>query len=1065
MTIAPPNIDKRTAAEVLRDIRSSMPSWYQEAPGEFNAALLQICAYFGEQIIHRLNRAPEKNFLAFLDLLGISPLFMEAARVPLTFSLAPGSVAPVPIPAGTLVAAPPAKGDQRPILFETERKFFATPARLDSLFYKDGTKDRYADLSSAVAEPSGPQSQAVPEAAPVVCPGLRPIPHLLYIALPLRCAVPKIDRLCLNFTVERTGGLPKAPLSLQWEIPGEVGTTPAAKAVMPAMVSQAEPALATIFAPSADGTRNLAESGSVVFLNASPMPITVIAGIPAVWIACRLLTPSTSVAAEKRDTLDKKQLPVITDITTEVELSRKELALDHGFANTTKLDLTKDFLPFGERPKFGDTFYFAHREAFSDPDAEITLHVDLAGSAPPPDSTTSGGSAATAQLGWEFWDGQKWKELGISGRYLRMRSSDENAVSTEFSDETESLSKSGEIRFRFNRPPAELNLNGVKNYWLRARILAGDYGRESQLQRDPATGGPRMTPPTLAPPIIRSLRLDYALKLKSQPKAIVTCNDFSYVRVDLKNGPFRPFRAVAPEDALPALYLGFSVGPQPATKPAVVDEDALDFLPVKDKFPDGPISAYILLSGSTLQRRVSPPGNAGTAWEYWNGEGWKKFAVTDDTLGFQRSGLIEFFVAGDFIARQEFGRHRFWLRMRQGALECREQIRNIYLNTTMAIRAITVLNDILGSSTGKPEQKFRTTQSAVLPHPILDVREPTLPPAHEQAHIREESGESAIQPAVGQARKTQFWVRWKEVANFYGSKPRDRHYVLDHVSGEVSFGDGVYGMIPPVLDGNIRMTCYRSGGGTAGNVPAQAIKQLVSAVPSVQKVTNWITASGGTDPETTAALLRRGPREIRHRGRAVTAEDYEDLALLASRQVARAKGVALRDLKADPDGRRQRSGTISLVIVPNSAEARPMPDNNLLDRVYRFLNERRSPLGELMLVAPEYVCIDVKAEIVVERSRFVGDVEGEARRQLDQYLHPVSGGIPKTGWEFGRLPQNFDLYMLLERIPGVSHVRHLRVEVRPCRPGAERTGWFLACSGRHDITMRVEEEEYASALA
>ena len=59
-------------------------------------------------------------------------------------------------------------------------------------------------------------------------------------------------------------------------------------------------------------------------------------------------------------------------------------------------------------------------------------------------------------------------------------------------------------------------------------------------------------------------------------------------------------------------------------------------------------------------------------------------------------------------------------------------------------------------------------------------------------------------------------------------------------------------------------------------------------------------AAGGAAAELLAALLEREPRKLRHRGRAVTLEDYEDLAKLASPDVARAKCVPLYDLETNP---------------------------------------------------------------------------------------------------------------------------------------------------------------------
>jgi predicted phage baseplate assembly protein len=279
--------------------------------------------------------------------------------------------------------------------------------------------------------------------------------------------------------------------------------------------------------------------------------------------------------------------------------------------------------------------------------------------------------------------------------------------------------------------------------------------------------------------------------------------------------------------------------------------------------------------------------------------------------------------------------------------------------------------------------------------------------------------------------------------------------VMDREKDEVLFGDGLSGLIPPVLPGNIRLTRYRSGGGIAGNQPAQAIKQLVTAVPYIQKVVNWTAADGGSDPESMPETLERGPRLLRHRGRAVTAEDFEDLAQLASREVARARCIPQLDLGTNPNAERRKPGSISVVVVPRSDDPKPVPNSDLLDRVYSFLESRCLATTELVVVGPDYVRVDVDVEIVVDRLDNASDVERKVTQAIKSYLHPVNGGPNNTGWDFGRLPQRFDLYVLIERIAGVSHIRNLRMTVVADRPGAEKTKHFLICCGRHQVTMTL----------
>ncbi len=63
----------------------------EDGGADAGQALIAIFARFAEIVVDRINRAPERNYLAFLNLIGIEPLPPRPARVPLTFTLAEGS--------------------------------------------------------------------------------------------------------------------------------------------------------------------------------------------------------------------------------------------------------------------------------------------------------------------------------------------------------------------------------------------------------------------------------------------------------------------------------------------------------------------------------------------------------------------------------------------------------------------------------------------------------------------------------------------------------------------------------------------------------------------------------------------------------------------------------------------------------------------------------------------------------------------------------------------------------------------------------------------------------------
>ncbi len=337
-----------------------------------------------------------------------------------------------------------------------------------------------------------------------------------------------------------------------------------------------------------------------------------------------------------------------------------------------------------------------------------------------------------------------------------------------------------------------------------------------------------------------------------------------------------------------------------------------------------------------------------------------------------------------------------------------------------------------------------------------------MPPVGEQLLIRAAEGPDALpldeEPVD---RPAGIPVRWHEVPDFYASGPRDRHYTLDHLTGEVRFGDGLNGLIPPVGASNIRMSRYRSGGGAAGNQPAGAIVQLKTTVPYVDAVTNVEPAAGGADAETIPELVDRAPCTMRHRGQAVTREDYEDLAHLASPAVARALCVPNYDLAADPDGTRFVAGAVSLIIVPDAGAlaqsgGRPLPTTELLNQVQDYLDRRRIPTADLIVVGPDYVRVDVSGEVVLASLEGVSRTERAVAEAISAYLHPLTGGPEGAGWAFGRLPQRSDLYRVIEALPGVDHVRSLALDLVPDRPGADRTGRFLVYGGEPVITLIYE---------
>jgi hypothetical protein len=1144
-------IDPRSAADVARQLQQLLavyaPDWHDVdpvtgAPGGVSAALIGVSARFAEVLIQRLNQVPQKNFLAFLDLLGAALLPPQPARVPVTFLLAQGSLADAVVPAGTQVAAPPAPGDKDPVIYETENELVATAATLVSAIVRDPDDDTYADYSKAII--------ATGSSGTPVFHGNQPIAHVLYLGQSHVLDSPAITSLSLIVDLQSGAG---DDLALEWGIWDGIAWRK--------------------ITPSTDGTQNLRQSGTIVFGTVPAAQPTAVEGIE--WIRCRLLTPITRAELAHSGMARAAHLPAIRSVGLRVHLHNADaLLIDEAYSTAVGLiDVSKDFYPFGEKPKFNDTLWLALEEAFSNAGAAVKLTVFVTS---PPTSQSStplpAGPSEDLRLRWEVWTG-RWITLGTSSRNGPV-----DPKTPGFTDTTNAFSQDGQVAFTLPAGVASYSVNGKESFWIRVRIVAGNYGVEGHF--DVVTGAVAYVyrPPTFRPPSIRSLTVAYDLDRPSPqaapilPDAILAENDAVFADFTASSPqPFTPFQPSP--DLRPTLYLGFilprgrtvfpnttitmflrgaelqygertipltpdvsraaaddgqnashkfvvtnpgpnpitysvkvlgnrwsavttlfdSGGTQVASSPTHIPVPPRDWVEY-DVLVTVPAGTPFGASDGGLLRLVSPDQVLYTSefitfaheeevetdqlqltWEYWNGGAWTTLVVRDDTANLTTTGTIEFLAPPDIAAHREFGTKAWWLRVRwdAGEYDTDPRINQIFLNTTMAAQTVTIRAEVLGSSDGSANQHFTPTRAPVLAGQSLQVREPEIPFGDELKTIRADEGADAVMVIPDSTGKSlEIWVRWHEVPDFYASDARSRHYVLDHITGTITFGDGQSGMIPPVGLANIRLELYKSGGGVRGNRSAGSIVQLKTTVPYIDKVANYVDAGGGADPESMDALVARAPREIRHRGRAVTKEDYEDLVRVASTDVARVLCVPNRDLVAVHlalAGAHARGshhshfdrmppllGHVSLMVVPNSADPKPHPGVELIRRVETFISTCCPVTATVHVVGPLYLRVDVQVEIGLVSLEGARTVPVKVQDALAAFLHPLTGGFAGQGWEFGREPHRWDIYRVIEQIPEVDHIRALTIASSEELPGSRETGRFLVYSGIHSIKLVFE---------
>ena len=446
-----------------------------------------------------------------------------------------------------------------------------------------------------------------------------------------------------------------------------------------------------------------------------------------------------------------------------------------------------------------------------------------------------------------------------------------------------------------------------------------------------------------------------------------------------------------------------------------------------------PSCAVLLRMDCRVSGRGVDPRRPPVVWEAWTDSGWEACEVgSDETGGLNKPGDVVLHVPethqASIIARERAG----WLRCRlieaqpdQPTYSAPPTVVSIEAmtvgGTVPAVHAEVIQGEVIGRSDGTAGQRF-----ALQRHPVV----------------------TSMTPATLTALYGETEEVWHEApaGHFAQSRADDRHFRIDAYAGQVQFGPAVrapdggvtnFGAIP-AAGTVLRVDSYRTGGGRRGNVARGQVRVLKTSIPYVSRVENRAPAVGGAEAETLDDAKARGPLLLRSRGRAVTAEDFEQLAHDVAPEAARVCCVADAD----------QSAGVRVLVVPhvagddvgriNREDLNPHPDT--LERISTSLDSRRLVGTRLLVQPPDYTWLTAVVSLSA-RPRFDRvEVRAEVLRALYRLYDPLSGGPDGTGWPFGRSVQSHEVHAALARIPGVDMSREVRVSLFPAEADTGRRG-------------------------
>ena len=454
--------------------------------------------------------------------------------------------------------------------------------------------------------------------------------------------------------------------------------------------------------------------------------------------------------------------------------------------------------------------------------------------------------------------------------------------------------------------------------------------------------------------------------------------------------------------------------------PSAYNEDAL-YLCMDQPLINGPIGLYVgLFAGTSVPCQPF-------ALEYLARDGFKQIQIEDGTHNLSQNGVLRFLPPEDIVKRTLEGREGYWLRITAGKQNTHEVIPPII--EQFKINAVEVLN-----IDSQDEQVFyldEITPNMSFPiegNNILDidlwVNERNVLTA-EQMEMLMKTQPDRVKADVDILGAVQnFYVKWDEVDSLEFSTKEDRHYILNRVSNQIFFGDGLYTKTPTFMDGPAFMVYVRSCDGEKGNVSEGAIDQTLDYLEFVGTITNPIPASGGNNIESFQNALKHGANLLSNSGRLVSPSDYiRDISAMSNNieHVAVVSGV--------DQYLRLNENRLNIIVLMKDFEKNSLTFQRLAPSIKRYVVENSELTiaeDDVYVVEPLKVKISVDAWIRRDLSEDSFLVMEEMKRVLREYLNPISSES-RMGWNIGTIPRRKQIFMKLNAASGANRVERMEV--------------------------------------
>lgn len=262
----------------------------------------------------------------------------------------------------------------------------------------------------------------------------------------------------------------------------------------------------------------------------------------------------------------------------------------------------------------------------------------------------------------------------------------------------------------------------------------------------------------------------------------------------------------------------------------------------------------------------------------------------------------------------------------------------------------------------------------------------------------------------------QVWLlssdeRWATTGDLLSSDGDAAEFVVEvdnRRRAHLRFGDNEHGRRPSL--GQVFTATFRTGNGARGNIGPEAIFAILRPGGGFRRVRNPLSAQGGIEPEAMEEVRQFAPVAFRTQNRAVTLEDYAEMALrFPGVQQARAEFHLL-------------ATWYTVVVAVDRIGGKPI-DDNFRAGLLAHLEQFRMAGYDLEIREPIYVPLDLEVHVCLRS----GASRTAAFRELqERFGSGPSGLFHPDRLTFGQRIYISQILAEASTVVGVDHARIVR---------------------------------------